>query len=99
MSRGEKLKTKPHTTPRPPLEVSTPVEIKDFPYFRKGIPVTTAYTDVMIPFADLMPPSFASDGSMLPATYKPADHMNGIALGVGTKAELLDVYLQNVTFY
>ena len=80
------------------FEIATPVEIKDYSYFRKTIPITANYTDVMVAFSDLMAPTFG-DGMTLPATYKPAEHMNGIAFGVGTMTELLDVYLKNVSFY
>jgi hypothetical protein len=95
---GVKFSIKSATNTMLIFEVATPVEINDYSYFRKVIPVTAAYTDVMVAFSDLMAPTFGV-GMTLPATYKPAEHMNGIAFGVGTMTELLDVYLKNVSFY
>jgi hypothetical protein len=95
---GVKFSIKSATNTMLIFEVATPVEIKDYSYFRKVLTITPDYTDVMVAFSDLMAPTFG-DGMMLPATYKPAEHMNGIAFGVGTMTELLDVYLKNVSFY
>jgi hypothetical protein len=80
------------------FEVAT-VETKvDYSHMRKTITLGPAYTDVSVAFADLQPPPFGA-GMMLPANYKPAEHMYAIAFGVGVMTELLDVYLKNVTFY
>jgi len=80
------------------FEVAT-VETKvDYSHMRKTITLGPAYTDVSVAFADLQRPPFGA-GMLLPADYKPAEHMYGIAFGVGVMTELLDVYLKNVTFY
>jgi hypothetical protein len=65
---------------------------------RKTITVGPAYAEVSVPFAMLERAPFGA-GMTLPVDYQPAQHMYAVAFGVGSMKELLDVYLDDVTFY
>jgi len=95
---GVKFSIKSATNMSLIFEVATVETMADYSHMRKVVTVTPAYTDVSVAFADLQPAPFGA-GATLPAGYKPAEHMYAVAFGVGTMAELLDVYLKNVTFY
>jgi hypothetical protein len=78
--------------------VPTPETTADSSHFRKTILVNTAPTVVQVLFAELGPPSFGA-GQVLPLDYKPAQHMTGLGFGVGLETELLDVTIDDVTFF
>jgi hypothetical protein len=95
---GVKFKIKSATNTSLIFLVATPETKTDFSHMRKTITVGTAYAEVSVPFAQLERAPFG-DGMALPVDYKPEQHMFAIAFGVGVMTELLDVYLDDVTFY
>jgi hypothetical protein len=80
------------------FEVATVETAADFSHMRKTIAVTPTYTAISVPFNQLERAPFGA-GMSLPADYKPQQHMFAIAFGVDVMTELLDVFLDDVTFY
>jgi hypothetical protein len=95
---GVKFKIKSATNTSLIFEVATVETKEDFSHMRKTITVGPAYTEVSVPFAMLERAPFGA-GMTLPVDYQPAQHMYAIAFGVSSMKELLDVYLDDVTFY
>ncbi len=95
---GVKFKIRSPTNTSLLFVVVTPETSPDSSNFRKQITVTPTATTVMVAFADLVKAPFGV-GMTLPASYLPAAHMAAIAFGVGTMTELLNIYLDDVTFY
>ena len=95
---GVKFKIKSATNTSLIFLVPTPETKTDFSHMRKTITVGTADAEVSVPFAQLERAPFG-EGMTLPVDYKPEQHMFAIAFGVGVMTELLDVYLDDVTFY
>jgi hypothetical protein len=78
--------------------VQTPDTAMDFSHMRAPITVTPTLATVQVPFASLVKPTFGA-GSMLPAGYQAQSKMTGIAFGVATEMEKLDLFVDDVTFY
>jgi hypothetical protein len=95
---GVSFKIKSATNTSLIYEVATVETAADFSHMRKTITVTPTYTSISIPFDQLERAPFGA-GMILPADYKPQEHMFAIAFGVGVMTELLDVFLDDVTFY
>jgi hypothetical protein len=95
---GVKFRIRSPTNTSLIFEVATTETAADYSHMRKTITVTPAYTEISIPFSGLERAPFGA-GMTLPADYKPQEHMSAIAFGVGVMTELLDVYLDDVTFY
>jgi hypothetical protein len=95
---GVKFKIKSATNTSLIFEVATVETKDDYSHMRKTITVGPAYAEVSVPFAMLERAPFGA-GMALPVDYQPAQHMYAVAFGVGSMKELLDVYLDDVTFY
>ncbi|HVR61000.1 MAG TPA: hypothetical protein VMU50_03830 [Polyangia bacterium] len=82
--------------------VQTPETMMDYSNFNKVFAVSATAADVMLPFAEQK--ATFGVGAALPATYKVAEHVRAIDIGIvgatmATQSELLDIYVSNVTFY
>jgi hypothetical protein len=78
--------------------VQTPETAADFSHMRASVTIPTDFMTVQVPFSTLMKAGFGA-GSMLPADYKAQTRMTGIAFGVGTQTEKLDLFVDDVAFY
>jgi hypothetical protein len=78
--------------------VVTPETKADSSHFGKVLTLTSTPTEVSVPWADLMKAGFGA-GMMLPSDYKPAQHIIGLGFGVMMEKELMDIVLDDVTFY
>ena len=71
----------------------------DYSHWRPPvITVTSDWTTVEVPFSSLGPPPWGA-GMELPPDYDPSIQMTAIGFGVGVETELLDLYIDDVTFY
>jgi hypothetical protein len=95
---GVKFKIKSATNTSLIFEVATVETKDDYSHMRKTVTVGPEYAEVSVPFAMLERAPFGA-GMTLPVDYQPAQHMYAIAFGVSSMKELLDVYLDDVTFY
>ncbi|HXI54909.1 MAG TPA: hypothetical protein VNO55_02545 [Polyangia bacterium] len=95
---GIKFKIRSATNTALLFVVSTPETTGDSSNFRMQIAVTPTSTVVTVPFASLVKAPFGA-GMALGADYKPAAHLYGIGFGVGVMTELLDIFVDDVTFY
>jgi hypothetical protein len=78
--------------------VQTPDTAVDFSHMRAPVTITSTLATVQVPFSSLMRPTFGA-GAMLPVGYQAQTKITGIAFGVGTEMERLDLFIDDVMFY
>lgn len=95
---GIKFKISSPTNKSVKFIVVTPETKADSSHFGKVLTVTTTPTETPVPFIELVKAPFGV-GMTLPVDYKPSQHIIGIGFGMMEMAELMDLTIDDVTFY
>jgi hypothetical protein len=95
---GIKFKISSPTNKTMKFIVVTPETKADSSHYHKILTLTTTPTDTPVLFSELAKSTYGA-GMMLPADYKPSQHIIGLGFGVMEMAELMDITIDDVTFY
>jgi hypothetical protein len=95
---GIKFKISSPTNKSVKFIVVTPETKADSSHYGKVLTIDTAPVDTSVLFTELVKAPFGV-GMTLPVDYKPSQHIIGIGFGMMEMAELMDITLDDVTFY
>lgn len=95
---GIKFKISSPTNTSIKFVMVTPETKADSSHYGKVLTVTATPTEVPVLFTELQKATWGA-GGMLAADYKPEQHVVGIGFGVMEEKELMDITLDDVTFY